>query len=82
MVTRQTVLLCTALWKVVNLCHWGTIGSTYCSHFMRQWHLEHTVSHTVSMNESRIGLSSLAESLWYDVCIPAHPFSIGKHSHP
>lgn len=31
MVTRQAVLLCTALWKVVNLCHLGTTSCTYCS---------------------------------------------------
>lgn len=81
MVTRQAVLLCVALWRVVNLCHLGTIGSTYCSRFMCLWHLEHTASHTVSMNESQISLSSLAGSLWYDVCIPAHLFSTGTHSH-
>ena len=33
MVTRQAVLLCTALWRVVNLVHLGTIGCTYCSLF-------------------------------------------------
>lgn len=76
MVTRQAVLLCTALWRVVNLCHLGTIGCTYCSFFMCLWHLEHTVSQTGSMNESRMSLSSLPGSLWYDVCILAHPFSI------
>lgn len=58
MVTRQAGLLCTAAWRVVNLCHLGTIGCIYCSLFMCLWHLEHTVSHTVSMNESQMSVSS------------------------
>lgn len=44
MVTRLVVLLCTALWRVVNLCHLGTIGYTYCSLCMCLWHLEYTIS--------------------------------------
>lgn len=33
MVTRQALLLCTALWRPVNLCHLGAISCTYCSLF-------------------------------------------------
>lgn len=30
---------------------------------------------------SRLSVSSFAGSLWYDVCIPAHPFSVGRQTH-
>lgn len=82
MVTRQAVLLCIALWRVVNLCHLGSIGSTYCSLFMRLWHLEHTHINTLSrwMSHTWVLLR------WPDLCGTmfaslAHLFSIGKHLH-
>lgn len=82
MVTRQTVLLCTVLWRAINPCHLGIIGCTYCSLFMCLWHLEHTVSHTVSMNESHMSLSSLVGSLCGMMFVSgAHPLSVGTHSH-
>lgn len=81
MATRQAVLLCTALWRAINLCHLGSIGYSYCSFFVHLWHLEHSHSHGLHewVTDETFFVSWI--SLWYDIRILVHPFSIGTNSH-
>lgn len=79
MVTRQAVLLCTALWKVVNLCHLGTTSCTYCSllYVCGIWNSQ-SVTHTPWMICWWV-FFLLVQSQWYVVYILSHSFSFGRH---